>query len=336
MNKPALITLTLVIGFLIGTNLLSIAEKERTPEEWIQSMNKAKRELNYEGIISFFDGVDMSSMDYLHALINGSQYVRVRHLNNPRYEVIRTDTELKMVVTQDDGDLAGGPIRDYGVAASRLHQAHFDSVQESYDFVNLGLERIADRDGIRIGVQPKEQDRHSFVFVVDIETSLLLRSEMRDPGQNIMNVLQFTNLKVLESPPTIELFTEIGDGDVIVSLVKEKKQPKEPVNVPSQMEDWQVGWVPPGFSVSTVETTNSFYKGRTRVYSDGLISFSVLVEKLPSLEEEMQPFEAILGSTVAVSRSLKDNQGSLNRVYVIGELPRSTIWRIVQNVRFVP
>lgn len=328
--------LLIVVGLFTATNLCSQVEKERPPEEWIQSMNQAKRELNYEGIISYFDGVDMASMDYSHAVINGSQYVRVRHLNGPRREVIRTDTDLKMVVEQDDEILAGGPIRDYGVSATRLHQAHFDGIQESYDFVNLGRERIADREGIRIGVQPKEQDRYTFHFVVDIETSLLLRSEMRDPEQNIRNVLQFTNLKVLESPPTIESFTAIDDGDVIVSLVEEKRQPKEPIDVPYQMDDWQVEWVPPGFSVSTVETTNSLYGGRNRVFSDGLVSFSVHVERLPNRQEEIQPFEAILGSTVAVSRSLSDNQGSSSRVYVIGELPRATIWRIARNVRFTP
>ena len=93
--------------------------------------------------------------------------------------------------------------------------------------------------------------------------------------------------------------------------------------------DWQVGGLPAGFTLKSSEEEpipNSDAPVRHMVYSDGLASFSVYIERLTA---DKEPFVGLsqMGAMSAFGKVIGDNQFT-----VVGEVPSNTVEQVGQAV----
>ena len=92
--------------------------------------------------------------------------------------------------------------------------------------------------------------------------------------------------------------------------------------------DWAVAWLPDGFTLVKSQYRQSPDSGNfvlSRMYSDGLASFSVFFESIDNLDIDGSRRQ--LGPTAVVSRKVEQGVDAL-MVTVVGEIPIATAERI--------
>lgn len=307
----------------------SLHGKERTAVEWVQAMNKAHSSQSFIGKGSFWNGIDLTTIQFSQHIVDGKPQFKVRPLDGPQREITRTNETLSISLSPDD-ELREVSDRLSGNSLSRLLPPDVQQLSESYDITSLPDKRIADRYAVGVSIMPKVPDRYGFKIWIDKSSELLLRMEMCecDENQRLRNVVQFTELTILEgsTDSTSETNGE-DDSDLSVNLVNEDQFASAGVQA-----DWEPSFIPDGFVLSSTKTQDGALYNRT--YSDGMNAFTVQTRPAPGDQKEDIQLETILGPTVIVLRSAADSRGRSQIVTVVGDLPRRTIWKIAEGVKF--
>lgn len=314
--------------FCIIVCVCGLNAEERTATEWVQAMNAAQARLSFEGTLSFWNGIDITTIEYSQHVIDGEAQVKARPLKGPQREITRTDKELSLNFSPDD-ELRGVSNKLTGNSLSRLFPPDVATLSECYNIVQLPDKEIADRTAIGVSIMPKQQDRHGYKIWIDKATALLLRMEMCDcDTARQLSMLEFTELTVLEgSLPTIADTAESAESDLSVPIVDEDETEVSGIQV-----DWEPGYIPDGFKLSGTKSQNGVLLNHT--YSDGMSAFTIQISPTPKNNNEDIQLETMVGSTVIVSRSAADVRGRPHIVTVVGDLPRRTIWKIAEGVKF--
>lgn len=321
--------LSLCYCFCIVVCVCGIQATERTATEWVQAMNEAQAELSFRGTISYWNGVDLTAIEYSQQVVAGKAQVNVKPLNGPQREITRTDEALSITFSPDD-KLREVSDKLSGNSLSRLLPPNATKLSETYNISQLPDKRIADRSAVGVSIMPKKPDRHGFKIWIDKETALLLQMEMCDcdDAQKLRSVLQFTELVVLEESSDITAKTGVAEeSELSVNLVNEDLTATAGVQA-----DWEPKFIPDGFVLSGTKTQDGALYNRT--YSDGLNMFTIQTRPSPSNKHEDIQLETMVGPTIIVSRSSSDIRGRPQIVTVVGDLPRRTIWKIAEGVKF--
>ena len=159
---------------------------------------RSPSKLSFEGILDFWNGIDITSIEYCQYVNDGKVQVKAKPLKGPKREFNRTDETLSINFSPDDA-LSDRSNELSGNSLSRLFPPDVATLSESYDIAELPGRTIADRDTVGVSIMPKQADRHGFKIWIDKSTALLLRMEMCDcDDARRLSMLQFTEIKVLE------------------------------------------------------------------------------------------------------------------------------------------
>lgn len=312
----------------------SIAE-DRSAGDWLEAMNLAQQELNYVGTLSYFNGDELTTLEYRHMVVNGEVHQHVTPLNGPSRRFVREGFKLSLELDRDDELVQmREKIESSGISANFIPK--FDRLGDTYDISVDGKGRIANRSTVSISMTPKERDRYRIHLWIDVETNILLRCDMRDDNNRPVSIWQFTAFEVVENNPANSSFAPGTYSGVTLAL-------------PSSSADdthghgegdvhWHLDWVPKGFELSGTrnqELALDHDSLHNVMYSDGIVAVSVFVEPAPKSHEGVA-MESISGSTVVVSHTIQDNRGQSRLVTVVGDLPKKTVWRIARGVKFDP
>jgi sigma-E factor negative regulatory protein RseB len=308
------------------------ADPERTPEQWLDMMNRGFLEASYDGIFSYFSGGDLSTLRVVHTVTNGVQRERLVHLNGAPREIVRTGDDVECILQPGDEILALESSIPSGPFARAFSRA-FEGVSENYTMSLHGIDRVANRQAIRLAVMPRDAQRYGFRLWLDQDTGLLLRSELVDMKGTKLEIFQFATLKVGGPISEKDLEPEAGVGSLTSHLSIESSAPAET----RRKVSWQAAWVPDGFTMASwdIRRTPSTSKSvDTLMYSDGLAAFSVFIEDMP--ENGANELVSRSGATVAVSQVVTGGpkQGR-HLVTVVGEIPTATAQRIAQSIRYL-
>lgn len=309
--------------------VLCVQATERSATEWVQAMNEAQAELSFEGTLSFWNGVDLTPIEYSQHVVDGKAHVKLKPLNGPEREITRTDEALSLTLSADD-ELRQVSNKLSGNSLSRLLVPNATKLSEIYNISKLPDKRIADRSAVGVSIMPKKPDRHGFKIWIDKDTALLLRMDMCDcdDAQKIKSVMQFTELTVLENSSEITTNADAEeDSDLSVNLVSDDQTVTATVQA-----DWEPNFIPDGFVLSGTKTQEGALYNRT--YSDGLNVFTIQTRPAPRNYNDDIQLETMVGPTIIVSRSSADARGRPHIVTVVGDLPRRTIWKIAEGVKF--
>ena len=302
--------------------------EQRTAREWLDAMNGAFRDLNYDGIFSYYGGSDLTSLRIVHVVVNGVERERLVHLNGAPREIIRKGQSVACILQPGDDILeleSSIPAGPFAQAFSR----RFDAVAEHYEIAAYGTGRIAGRPAVRIGVSARDEDRYGFRLWLDEGTGLLLRSELLDTDGSQLEVFQFTHL-VVGDVDVGAVESESVDGSAVVSHLELDETPL----VAQTSVPWHAAWVPRGFVMSSADIRrNSSRKAvNTLMYTDGLAAFSIFIESMPKQGAGMM--ESRAGGTVVVTDTAEDRDGLDYLVTVVGEVPLMTARKVAGAIAY--
>lgn len=311
----------------------AIAE-ERSAEEWLRAMNAAQQEMSYAGTLSYFNGDELTTLDYRHMVVHGEVHQHVTPLNGPSRKFIREGLSVSLQLDSDD-ELVQMQEKIEAGGISTTINPKFDKLGETYNIAVDGSGRIANRSAVCVSMTPKEQDRYRIHLWIDKQTSILLRWDMRDHDNRPVSIWQFTEFELIKEDLRQRSFAN-GSNSSVTLDIKSKQSVEE--HEDDEDVQWHLDWVPKGFELSGT-SNQEFSLGHDSshnvMYSDGIVAVSVFVEPAPKSHEGVA-MESVSGSTVVVSHTIQDHRGQSKLVTVVGDLPKKTVWRIARGVKFEP
>lgn len=287
----------------VGSNNLQVQKLDSL----FELMKHAPKNLTYSGVFTFQhkDNPSLQSfrIEQWHS-DNQVRYERLSLLNGPVAQILRETAAMC-----SDSNKVGHP--------SSLMQ--MSRLSRLYTLDIKGEERIAGREATSILAVPKDQDRYSTLFSVDNETGLILKTWLVDANARPLERLQFVDLTITPvadfsgTSPSGTL-RHIASKDACEKTVELTERP------------WQIGWHPEGFVLhhrKQLEDDIVMF-----MYSDGLASYSVFIEKIDEL-----PLEGVAqrGATLAAIDGFVHNNSSY-QVAVVGEIPFQSAQRIAASV----
>lgn len=301
------------------------------PRSWLAQMNSTFAELSYDGVFSYFDGADLTTVRIVHMVVDGEQRERLIHLNGAPREIIRTGETVACILMPGD-DLLALEDRIPAGPFARAFVRRYDTISDYYGISFVGEDRVAGRDAVRLAVVPLDEDRFGYRLWLDRETRLLLRSELVDAQGERLEIFQFTDLQLGDAVDESSLLPTQREGSVVSHLTLATPAPAP---VPVADSRWQPTWLPEGFMMASadVRTTHDKLKSvNTLMYSDGLAAFSVFIEDMPPAGAASMVSRS--GATVAVTHLTSGPDQRDQLVTLVGELPTPTAQRIARSIRF--
>lgn len=299
------------------------------PKAWLDDMNRAFSELDYDGVFTYHTGGDMAALRVVHMVVDGERRERLTYLDGPFREIIRTGDTAVSVLSQDDelAELAGGiPTGPFTYAYSGA----FDRVSDQYAVSRSGTGRIAGRKAVRISVTPRDGNRYGYRLWLDREHRMMLRSELIGSKGEKLEAFQFTSIAFGEDVDPADLRPSDDAG---LHAMHFEIAAAVPAKLPVPRLQWRAGWVPAGFLIAAAEVLSSPAKPvETLMYTDGLASFSVFVEGRPEAVEIGRVVQR--GATVAVSDQVPAPGGEAALVTLVGEVPEATARRVAASVSY--
>ncbi len=267
-------------------------------EQWLVRTMLASHCFEYQARAVSIDSIGVRTLALSHRVQDGVRQQVVQHLDGPSISVERRSQA---------GRLAWSQLEQAGFDIDSTPEAWAEHVEAYYDVTLENEERVAGRVASRLQFEPLDDNRYAHTWWVDEETGLLLKHELSDAQDRVVETFQMTQL---QSP-------ELYDGPLMEEGAPASEQPP-----------WQVGWLPEGFVPQPAEITSDNPLAQ-RFYSDGLSSVSVFVTQADDQALEKGAYS--LGVS-AVAIELIESEDARWQLIGVGELPVAQVRRIVQSI----
>ncbi|MEX2523872.1 MAG: MucB/RseB C-terminal domain-containing protein [Gammaproteobacteria bacterium] len=313
-----------VVSFLLCLPLsitVSAESGAARAQELINKMTQAARSRNYEGVFIYRYGNSMDTMRIIHKADNGGERQRLVSLTGSAREVIRNNESVTCIFPDDRAVL---------VEKSRSRKLVFklpqpiESVSRYYTFSTSGQDRIAGRDSWTVNIMPRDQYRYGYRFWIDQDSHLLLKSELRDQDDSMLEQILFTQLDIHDDIPDTMLEPALTGKDYTWYKSDVNDKPSKPGN-----KGWRVTWVPDGFSMKTHQSQTmpmSREPVEHIIYTDGIAVVSVFIEKMDHDVSET------IGSINRGGISTFTRHENGFQITAVGEVPRTTVEKMARSV----
>ena len=258
------------IALIFVLNALLVGGAERSALEWLDTMNRAFRTLDYDGVFSYQSGTDLTTLRVVHVVIDGIEHERLVHLDGARREFLRRGQEITRILQPGDDILelekAVPPTRFVRAFSSRL-----DPIVDLYRVELTGTGRVAGRRAVRLNIAPRDQDRYGVGIWLDDVTGLLLRYERYDPAGTALERFQFGRLMIGNVPREAVVPVEYA-GAVKMKMKLEKRLD----SAVEHRSRWRPRWVPRGFDnyrSNDAEAMRELDSVDAMIYTDGFASY---------------------------------------------------------------
>jgi sigma-E factor negative regulatory protein RseB len=309
--------------FLSFILLASIAPVSANPAvEWIEKMSDSMRNLSYQGNFVYMHGNQLESMSILHIKDEYGEKERLLSLNGEAREVIRDNKNLiciwpdsRKVVVDNSSQNNFSPL---------FVPSDIAKISKYYTMSLADGDRVAGQGTIIVNIKPRDQFRYGLKLWINSSNGLLLKSNLINEQDQVVEQVMFTNLEVLSKNDQLLNIT-MPELDDSFSLVRYHNGDASG-NLEADSR-WRISELPDGFWQKSalkrkVAGTDRFIQ--QMVYTDGLASLSVFIEK----ETAQTPQgETSLGAVNAFIRIIKDYS-----VTAIGEVPAITVRQVAESV----
>lgn len=305
--------------------LAGLVAAAETPESLIHRMMTASRTLDYEGVFVYQRGTDLDTMRVIHRGSGQTEMERLVSLTGPAREVIRDGTKVTCKFADKRAVMVEArqprSYRTFGITGP------VESMSTTYRIVTDGQDRVAGRNALSLRVTPRTPDRYAYRLWMDEESGLLLKSVILDEHDRPLEQEQFAEVAIGLPLPDERFESELTGSDF--EWFAHDAAGGAPEAITTEGVPWAVNWLPQGFQMrqdKTQHLSSSKQPVRHFVYSDGLATVSVFIEKL---RDEAAPLRGytLVGAVNAYSLVAHKHQ-----VTVVGEVPQVTVRRIAGSV----
>lgn len=293
----------------------SFAPAQTTSGALLQQMEQASQSLNYELAYINVSRLGIESLRFRHAVLDEKTYAQLLQMDGPRREIIQRGNEISYFEPGlEPFTLPGRHIVD---SLPSVVFADFQKLSEHYDFVPVGRTRIADQLCEVIRIVARDGTRYGYIVWLDSDTRLPLRIDLLDRDG-----------ETLEQYRVVSFAVDDGVGKMMQGLEKASLPPSLSVPVSDKATfSWAPAWLPAGMQEVTQSRRQipSLNKPvESRLYSDGLFSFSVNV----SAADKNSHAQLLRTGRRTVQTEVRNNR----EITVVGELPPSTAKRIADSI----
>ncbi|HED15201.1 MAG TPA: transcriptional regulator [Gammaproteobacteria bacterium] len=316
-----------IVAGVLSNPLLAWAEHPTADEarEWLGKMSSAIKNLDYEGTFVYVHGSTLEALSIVHSRTAVGESERLFSLVGAAREILREDDLLTCILPDNEVVVVEKtrPRKYLPPGLLELNQR----LSEYYDFRVIGSDRMTGRPATVIGVIPLDPYRYGYRLWLDNETALLLKSDMVNDEGKALEQLMFTSLKVMDRVPEEHLKpVSLDDG---FKWYRGEGMTDE--HMATHIAGWKVKHLPGGFRM-IANSEHNLAMGRQPVehlvYTDGLSSVSVFIEKPGAKTDEMKGV-SYMGAVNAYGTIVDGYQ-----VTVVGEVPEAAVMMIGDSVYY--
>ena len=310
----------LVVVLLTAAGQVFAGESAR---QWLDEMSAALQTLDYDGTFVYLHDDKLETMRIVHQLTEGGEKERLVSLTGSPREVLRDDRAVTCIMPDNKSVMIGKsrPRQPFPVVPKDL-----DALSRYYDLEDAGEDRMTGYVTRVIKVKPKDALRYGYRFWIDTDTRMLIKFDLTGVNGRAIEQVMFTSLGIGNSIPATALKPSLtGDGYTWYRQENPGRKPQKNTDVPG----WTVDDLPVGFMMTNFQYKRMRQDGESAehmVFSDGLATVSVYVEKLPEGKTPVTGLSS-MGAMNAYRAQLEGYQ-----VTVVGEVPRATVQMIARSV----
>ena len=315
------------LGFVLLACQLAVADTSKPdPQDLINQMSAANRDLNYDGVFMYRMGNQINSMRIIHKADENGISEKLISLTGHAREVVRSNEEVKCYFPEKNAVVIDES--RLGKLVSAYLPNPIQSISQFYNFETVGEGRVAGLDTWIVNIRPKDDHRYGYQLWIDKHSKLLLKSELKNQLGVSLEQMMFANINI--------------NGEIDESLLQPSFMGKEvelinniqygQTNADRQKPDWQATWMPAGFTMrehSKQLMMTSKMPVIHMVYSDGLAMVSIFVEKLTK-DPDAQQGPSQFGGVNAFSTQVNDYQ-----ITAVGEVPKTTVEKMAASVKAI-
>ena len=319
--------------------------------DMLKRMSDADRNQNYQGTFILRKSDNLSTLRVTHGVDDNGVWESIEALNGEPQKVLRHNN--RVVSVYPDRELVTIRHTDKNRSLHPQLPENIDQLELFYSINRLSDDRIANHQTLVVDLLPKDQYRYGYRYWVDKDTGMLLRCDLVAEDENkekkVVEQMMFTSLDYLTDipPQSFELKQfERYRQQVLDEPVVEVAQ--------NRQQRWVVNSLPDGFMLtqstmrysqplaaadnpSSENQLSENASSKTAppdllhmVYSDGLASVSVFIEKNQGAKKHLLGV-ASMGALNAFGRSMDDYF-----VTVVGEVPVKTVELMAQSTALLP
>ncbi len=305
--------------------------------DMLKRMSDADQNQNYQGTFILRKSDNLSTLRVIHGVDDKGEWESIEALNGEPRKVVRRNNRVISIFP--DREIVTIRHTDKKQPLHPKLPDNIDQLELFYSMNRLDDDRIADHLTLVVDLLPKDQYRYGYRYWVDKNTGMLLRCDLVDEDNVVVEQMMFTSLDYLtEIPsPTFELQQ--------FERFKQQLLDEPEIDVQHGSETaWKVNRLPKGFMLTQSAMRYSQLAAAHKknsseniapdllhlVYSDGLASVSVFIEKDQGEGKHLQGSSS-MGAVNAFGQSVGDYF-----VTVVGEVPVKTVQLMAQSTVELP
>jgi sigma-E factor negative regulatory protein RseB len=290
---------------------LQALEPLATVDDLLRQLSQSLQERTFRGHLTYEFAGQMESLAVVHGINNGVEQEKILYLSGPIREAVRQG-RLASCVNAGSFLLRGGLANNARGSAA--------SVNQNYQFVLRGEERIAGRQAAIIQMVPKDAARYGVTLALDKATGLPLMWMIQNAQRKILERMRFVDIQL---DPKLSDIDFKAESQAIGFRVSKDQCFTEP----AQTAQWQFNWLPPGFVLAQASREHN---GEYLTFTDGLAVFSVRIDTVTNATPRR--VGAILrGATLAMVTAFNEGE-KFYRLSLTGEIPPETAQAVLSSI----
>ena len=308
--------------------------------DMLKQMSEAGDNQNYHGTFILRKSDNLSSLRVTHGVDEQGVWERMESLNGESKQVLRHNNRVFSVY----------PARQlvtvrHTTDQQSLHPQlpeNIDQLKMFYSMNRLADDRIANHPTLVVDLLPRDEYRYGYRYWIDKNTGMLLRCDLLNDSDEVAEQMMFTSLEYVEGASShgvdlkqFELFNQQVIGESNFDLTENSKTAWKVRQLPKGfmlMQNTMRYSKPPGSMLSKNDKgeANPPPDLQHLVYSDGLASVSVFIEKNKGDGNHLQGASS-MGSVNAFGHTLDKYI-----ITVVGSVPEKTVQLIAQTAVQTP
>lgn len=310
------------VSLLAVLSLAAAAAAADEARDWLMKIERAPRELNYDGVFVYRHGERLETLRIVHKVGGSGVQERLTSLNGRPREIVRSAGMVQCYLPDENSMLIEHNKVDGGGFPSLLPM-RLSGLNAGYNLRLGKTARIAARDARLVVVEPKDNYRYGYRLWADQGTGLLLKAELFDRAGKSIEQFMFTSLRTGIDIPDEALQAQMRPG---ATMHRDNAEVGE-----LEKRSFEATKLPPGFHLTTRlvrKLSNRDEKIEHLLYSDGLASVSVFIEHMGIKPMKAMKHPTRMGAVHASMRTIDKH-----RVTVVGEVPLDTITLIAESIK---
>ena len=279
--------------------------------------------VSYKGTFIYSNGMEPETMRVYRLVSSSGFHERIQSLNGDSSEIVRNskgvwcyfpDRKEGFFKFRDD-ELFRMP---------KIDAALVPELQKYYLITIVGRERIANRWTNQLKFMPKDSYRYGVNLWIDAESGLLLRSDLFNKDQEVIDWYAFVDIALNEEIHVSDLMPTESGTDYLWNFSSEGE-----IMVTDASTPLSITLLPDGFKkIKHVRTQSEEEEKEQIVFTDDLATVSLFMQKL----NQDKPDGYFVGSSQLGAVNAYGRVIDGYQVTVVGEVPFDTVRAIGESI----